>query len=135
MLNFDSSTRETCTVRTERTNTPLQALNLMNDVTFVEASRKFAERMYLEGGEIPSDRLAYGFEMATSRPPSGQESDILERAFAKQMESFREDPKAAAQLLAQGESPVHTRVKRTELAAYAMTAGLILNLDETVTKQ
>ena len=135
MLNFDSSTRETCTVRTERTNTPLQALNLMNDVTFVEASRKFAERMYLEGGETPMDRLAYGFEMATSRPPSGQESDILERAFAKQLESFREDPKAAARLLAQGESPVHTRVKRTELAAYAMTAGLILNLDETVTKQ
>ena len=135
MLNFDSSTRETCTVRTERTNTPLQALNLMNDVTFVEASRKFAERMYLEGGETPEDRLAYGFEMATSRSPSGQESEILKRAFAKQLESFREDPKAAARLLAQGESPVHIRAKRIELAAYAMTAGLILNLDETVTKQ
>ncbi len=135
MLNFDSSTRETCTVRTERTNTPLQALNLMNDVTFFEASRKFAERMYLEGGETPADRLAYGFEMATARPPSVRESAIVERALAKQLESFQEDPKAAERLLAQGESPVHIRAKRTELAAYAMTAGLILNLDETVTKQ
>ena len=135
MLNFDSSTRETCTVRSERTNTPLQALNLMNDVTFVEASRKFAERIYLEGGETLQQRLAYGFEMATARPPSDQESAILGRAFAKQLESFREDRKAAARLLAQGESPVHMRAKRTELAAYAMTAGMILNLDETVTKQ
>ena len=135
MLNFDSATRETCTVGTERTNTPLQALNLMNDVTFVEASRKFAERMYLEGGQSPAERLAYGFEMATARPPSNQESAVLERAFAKQLESFRGDPKAAARLLAQGESPVDFRAKRSEIAAYAMTAGLILNLDETVTKQ
>ena len=135
MLNFDSATRETCTVRTERTNTPLQALNLMNDVTFVEASRKFGERMYLEGGDTPEDRLAYGFEMANARPPSTRESEILTQAFAKQSKSFKDDPKAAKNLLAEGESPVHRRAKQTELAAYAMTAGLILNLDETVTKQ
>ena len=135
MLNFDSATRETCTVRTERTNTPLQALNLMNDVTFVEASRKFGERMYFEGGETAEDRLAYGFEMATARPPGTGESEILNRAFAKQLQSFKDDPKATKNLLAQGDSPVHKRAKRTELAAYAMTAGLILNLDETVTKQ
>ena len=135
MLNFDSATRETCTVRTERTNTPLQALNLMNDVTFVEASRKFGERMYIEGGETAEDRLAYGFEMATARPPSTTESEILNRAFAKQLKSFKDDPRATKNLLAQGDSPVHKRANRTELAAYAMTAGLILNLDETVTKQ
>ena len=135
MLNFDSATRETCTVRTERTNTPLQALNLMNDVTFVEASRKFAERMYFEGGQTPGDRLAYGFEMATARPPSIREAGILNRAFAKQLQSFKNDPKAAKKLLAQGDSPIQRRASQTELAAYAMTAGLILNLDETVTKQ
>ena len=135
MLNFDSATRETCTVRTERTNTPLQALNLMNDVAFVEASRKFAERMYLEGGESPAARLAHGFEMATARPPTAREAEILNQAFAKQLKSFRRDPKATKKLLAQGESASRKGVRRAELAAYAMTAGLILNLDETVTKQ
>ena len=135
MLNFDSSTRETCTVRTERTNTPLQALNLMNDVTFVEAARKFGERMYLEGGETSEERLAHGFEMATSRPPAPREAEILRRAFEQQLEGFEGDAEAANALLSQGESPVRAQVRRTELAAYAMTAGMILNLDETVTKQ
>ena len=135
MLNFDSATRETCTVRTERTNTPLQALNLMNDVTFVEASRKFGERMYLEGGQSTEDRLAYGFEMATGRTPSAREAEILDRAFAKQLQSFSGDSNAAKELLAQGDSPADNRMERGELAAYAMTAGMILNLDETVTKQ
>ncbi|MDE0264927.1 MAG: DUF1553 domain-containing protein [Bryobacterales bacterium] len=135
MLNFDSATRETCTVRTERTNTPLQALNLMNDVTFVEASRKFGERIYLEGGQSTEERLAHGFEMATGRTPSPRESEILERAFANQLQSFKVDPNAAEQLLAQGDSPVDERMTQGELAAFAMTAGMILNLDETVTKQ
>ncbi len=135
MLNFDSATRETCTVRTERTNTPLQALNLMNDVTFVEASRKFGERMYLEGGRTAEDRLAYGFEMATGRIPSARETEILDRALAKQLQSFRADSNAAEELLQQGDSSADKRIGRGELAAYAMTAGMILNLDETVTKQ
>ena len=135
MLNFDSATRETCTVRTERTNTPLQALNLMNDVTFVEAARKFAERIYFYGGETPEARLAFGFEMATSRPPSLREAEILRMAFVRQMESFKNDPDAAGDLLALGESRIREGIRHTELAAYAMTAGMILNLDETVTKQ
>ena len=122
-------------MRTERTNTPLQALNLMNDVTFVEASRKFGERMYLEGGRTAEDRLAYGFEMATGRIPSARESEILDRAFAKQLQSFRVDSNAAEELLDQGDSSADKRIGRGELAAYAMTAGMILNLDETVTKQ
>ena len=135
MLTFDSATRETCTVRTERTNTPLQALNLMNDVTFVEAARKFGERMYFEGGETVEGRLAHGFEMATSRPPGPRESEILRRAFERQRDAFESDPEAAGSLLSQGDSPVREDAERTELAAYAMTAGMLLNLDETVTKQ
>ena len=135
MLNFDSATRETCAVRTERTNTPLQALNLMNDVTFVEAARKFGERIYFEGGETVDDRLAHGFEMATSRLPSSREAEILRNGFERQLQGFKKDPQAASALLAQGESPARKRVARAELAAYAMTAGMILNLDETVTKQ
>lgn len=135
MLNFDSATRETCSVRSERTNTPLQALNLMNDVTFVEAARKFAERMYFEGGETIEGRLAHGFEMATSRPPGPREAEILRLAFERQRAGFEGDPDAAKALLAQGDSPVRGGVRTTELAAYAMTAGMILNLDETLTKQ
>ena len=135
MLNFDSATRETCEVQTERTNTPLQALNLMNDITFVEAARKFGERMYFEGGETLGDRLAHGFEMATSRPPTARESEILQGAFERQLAAFKDDPDAANALLAQGDSAVREAARPGQLAAYAMTAGLILNLDETVTKQ
>ena len=135
MLNFDSATRETCAVRTERTNTPLQALNLMNDVTFVEAARKFGERIYFDGGATLEERLAHGFEMATSRLPEPRESEILRSAFERQLVGFEVDPNAANALLAQGETPVREGVNPTELAAYAMTAALILNLDETVTKQ
>ena len=135
MLNFDSATRETCTVRTERTNTPLQALNLMNDVTFVEAGRKFGERLYREGGETIDDRLAHGFEMATARRPSAQEAEILRGAFERQLRAFRADPHAAKALLEQGDSPVREGIPQTELAALSMTAGMILNLDETLTKQ
>ena len=135
MLNFDSATRETCAVRTERTNTPLQALNLMNDVTFVEAARKFGERLYFGLGETPQERLALGFEMATSRPPGPRERQILRGAFDRQLQAFEDDPEAADALLSQGESPVREGAPRTELAAYAMAAGMILNLDETVTKQ
>ncbi len=135
MLNFDSATRETCVVRSERTNTPLQALNLMNDVTFVEAARKFGERMFFEGGRTLEERLARGFEMATSRPPGSGELEILRNAFEQQRESFNDDPDAANALLAQGDSVASRAVRPTDLAAYAMTAGMILNLDETVTKQ
>ena len=135
MLNFDSATRETCAVRTERTNTPLQALNLMNDVTFVEAARKFGERIYFEGGTTLAERLAFGFEAATARPPGPREAEILHGAFQRQLRSFEDDPDAASALLGQGDSPVRTGTDRAELAAYAMTAGMIINLDETVTRQ
>ncbi len=135
MLNFDSATRETCTVRTERTNTPLQALNLMNDIAFVEAARKFGERMRRAGSATVSERLAHGFEMAVSRLPEPPEAAILQRAFVRQQGSFRDDPEAAEALLSQGDSPSSGGADASELAAYAMVAAMILNLDETVTKQ
>ena len=135
MLNFDSATRETCSVRSDRTNTPLQALNLMNDVTFVEAARKFGERMYFDGGQTLDERLAHGFAMATARQPRSAEMEILRRAFERQRVSFEGDTDSVNALLSQGDSPVQDGTQQTELAAYAMTASLILNLDETVTRQ
>ncbi|HUQ90707.1 MAG TPA: DUF1553 domain-containing protein [Bryobacteraceae bacterium] len=135
MMNFDAAGRETCIVRENRTNTPLQALNLMNDVTYLEASRKMAERMMLEGGATPADRLAYGFKLATSRNPRGKETEVLLDSFRHQLDLYQTDRGAAAKLLSQGDSPSDSKLNASELAAYATVASLILNLDETITKQ
>ena len=77
MVNFDSPNRETCTVRETRTNTPLQALDLMNEVTFVEAARKLAERMMMEGGKQPRERVELAYELVLARPPKPAEMQVL----------------------------------------------------------
>src|SRR6185503_9483878 len=88
MRVFDASAREFCTVRETRTNTPLQSLNLMNDVTYLEAARMLAERMLKEGGATPSQRLAWAFRVATSRYPNEREVQVLLRNLAKQQAHF-----------------------------------------------
>ena len=135
MVNFDSTDRETCTVRQVRTNTPLQALNLMNDVTYVEASRKLAERMMKEGGETVPERIAYGFELATSRLPRPGEDELLGGVYQKFLDSYRGHAQAAQELLSEGDSPRNELLDPVELASYASVASLILNLDEVVTKE
>ena len=135
MVTFDSADRETCAVREVRTNTPLQALNLMNDVTYVEASRKLGERMMNEGGETPAERIAYGFTLATARPPRSPESDVLHRAYSSFLDDFQTDPEAAEELLTEGESERDESLDVVELASYSSVASLILNLDETITKE
>ena len=135
MITFDASDRESCTVREKRTNTPLQALNLMNDVTYVEASRKLAERMMKEGGTMPEERIAYAFELATSRPPREREGNVLRRGYRRFLDGYRADPNQAAELLSEGESPVDESLDPVELASYSSVASLILNLDETITKE
>ncbi|MCW5978376.1 MAG: DUF1553 domain-containing protein [Bryobacteraceae bacterium] len=133
LIIFDSPTRETCAVRETRTNTPLQALALMNDVAYVEASRKLAERM-MAGGRAVADRLDHGFRLATGRPPKPEEMDLLRRAFETFAARYRGDKKAAARLLSHGESPRDFKLDPRELAAYASVASLVLNLDEVITK-
>eukprot|EP00913_Durusdinium_trenchii_P023399 g21977.t1 len=81
MATFDAPSREACTVRRERTNTPMQALLLMNDVQFVEASRKFAERIMHEGGKSESDRIVFGFRSVTARRPSAQELSVISNVY------------------------------------------------------
>ncbi len=133
LVTFDAPDREICTVRRSRTNTPLQALVLMNDPTYVEASRKFAERVMLKEKE-PGPRLALAFRLATARAPSERESAILQRVFDKQLQAYRANPKAAADLLRVGESARDDTLSAPELAAYTIVASVILNLDEVVTK-
>jgi Protein of unknown function (DUF1553)/Protein of unknown function (DUF1549)/Concanavalin A-like lectin/glucanases superfamily/Planctomycete cytochrome C len=135
MQVFNASSREYCTVRETRTNTPLQALNLMNDVTYVEAARMLAERMMSSGGEQATDRLAWAFRLATSRSPHEKERQVLLDNYHAQLEYFRSNPKEAEKLLAIGEKRNSAKFTSVELAAYAATASLILNLDEVITKQ
>jgi hypothetical protein len=133
MLTFDAPDRETCTVRRSRTNTPLQALVLMNDPTYVESSRKLAERMMTEA-KTPEDRIAFAFRLATSRRPNAKEIAVLKKVFDKQLAIYERDTRAAQRLLAIGESGGNERLRPAELAAWTIVASVILNLDETVTK-
>jgi len=135
MMSFDAAGREACVVRELRTNTPLQSLNLMNDVTYLEAARKMAERMMREGGAAPAQRIAYGFELATARQPDRRESEILQSSFNYYRDAFQSDTKAASKYLAQGEAPRDATLDERELAAYATLANMMLNLDATVTKE
>jgi hypothetical protein len=134
LATLDAPDRETCTVRRSRTNTPLQALVLMNDPTYVEAARKFAERILREGGDSTEGRLSFAFQCVTSRPPTAVELAVLARILERQQEVFRADPGAAKKLLAIGESPADAALDSVELAAWAMVASAILNTDEAVTK-
>ena len=132
---FDAAGREACTVRLGRTNTPLQALNLLNDVVYVEAARKLGERMIREGGTTPARRVSYGFRLATARKPDAAEQASLEKAFARYAERFKKDPEAAKSLLKVGELPAEASLDPVELATYATMGNVLLNLDETLTKE
>jgi hypothetical protein len=134
MVNFDAATREVCQVRSSRTNTPLQALNLMNDVTFLEAARKVAERA-AERARSPEARIRETYRLVLAREPSGNELSRLQGLYQKAEAHFAAQPAEARKFLAQGESPVRVSISKAELAALASVASLLLNLDETVTRE
>jgi len=135
LATFDAPSREACVVRRGRTNTPLQALALMNDQQYVEAARKLAERMMIEGGTEPAARLTFAFRLATSRAPRDPEKAILLRLLDQHQKDFQADVPAAEKLLTIGEAKRNETLPPAELAAYTMVANLILNLDEVVTKE
>jgi hypothetical protein len=134
MMLFDAPTREYCVVRRPRTNTPLQALALMNDIQFVEASQAFAQRILLEGGDTTKERIRFAMRLATSRVPDSEEVKILEDVLKQQLSEFRRDGGAAEKLLGTGTFKSSSSLDRAELAAWTAVASMILNLDETVTK-
>jgi mono/diheme cytochrome c family protein len=134
LATFDAPDREKCTARRSLTNTPLQALALMNDPTYVEAARALAQRTLLEGGKDRDARLAYAFRLATARIPTGKEVKVLRRLLGDRVQSFRKDRASAMKLLAVGESARDARIDPAELAAWTTVTSVILNLDETITK-
>jgi hypothetical protein len=135
MLVFDAPTRETCTAQRSQTNTPLQALALMNDPTFVEASRKLAERIMVQPDVDDSGRVAFAFRASTARRPLKDEVRILLDIFEAQKVAFTEKPDDARKLLAVGESKREESLAEVDLAAWTTVSSIILTLDETVTKR
>ena len=134
MTVFDAPDREFCTVRRSTTNTPLQALTLMNDPTFVEAARKLAERVIASGPPERSERVKAAFALAVGRRPNDAEAEILLERLDGFERSFRGDAEAALELVSIGESPRDDALPVEELAALTALTSLILNLDEVITK-
>jgi mono/diheme cytochrome c family protein len=134
MMTFDAPSRESFCVRRERSNTPLQALILMNDVQYFEAARAFAQRLIKAGGASESDRLAWAFRAVTARHPNALEQRILADALSAHLAKFKAEPDAAKQAITFGESKPAPELDPTELAAYTMVANMLLNLDEAVSK-
>ena len=132
---FDAASRQVCTVRPSRTNTPLHALTMLNDVTYVEAARALAQRMLKEGGATAKERLTFAFRTVLSRSPSPKELAILEARHQKLLERYGRDKDAAAKLLKAGESKRDETLDAVEMAAGAGIAALIFNLDEAMTKE
>ena len=135
LSTFDAPDREKCAVRRALTNTPLQALTLMNAPIYVEAARALAEQILTRGGEDDSRRLTFAYRRATAREPLPKEKDILLTLLQQQAEDYRQDPAAATELLSVGESRYDPGLNEPQLAAWTIVAGAILNLDETITKE
>src|SRR5262249_37977428 len=134
MNTFDAPSRESCRVRRERTNTPLQALLLLNETQYVEAARALAERTMLQGGTTPEKRIAYLFRLATSRKPDAGEQATRLEAYRAHLAECTNDVAGARKLIEVGETKPDATLNRSELAAWRMIANVVLNLDEVLTK-
>ncbi|MBC8357111.1 MAG: DUF1553 domain-containing protein [Planctomycetes bacterium] len=134
MSTLDAPSRENCTVRRSRTNTPLAALALMNDEQFVEASRAFAQRAMTEGGKTDQERASYTFRLALTRSPTEAELAVLLDVYRANLAKYQADKEAATKLISVGDSKPIENLDPSQLAAWTMIGNLILNLDETMTK-
>ncbi len=135
LATFDAPDREKCIARRTLTNTPLQALVLLNDTTYVEAARALAERALREGGKNANSRISYAFRLATARKPVAAEVRALRELLQKQLAHYRRDRQSALALLRTGEAKRDESLDTAELAAWTVVASAILNLDETITKE
>ena len=135
MSVFDAPNREVCTIKREITNTPLQALVLLNDPQFFEASRILAERMQKEAPNSIDESISYGFKLCTSRNPKEKELTILKELYFQQLDKFKKNPKLAYDIFKSGEKPRDRSLNRYKTAALSMVANTLLNHDETYMKR
>lgn len=134
MQIFNAAGREMCSMRQENTNTPMQALSILNDPTFVEAARFLGQRMILEGGDRALDRVRYGFRLVLAHEPNPRKEQILLAALNDYQSHFIGKQDDATKLLAVGDSRSNESVAAPELAAYTMLASVLLNMDEAITR-
>lgn len=135
MTLFDAPSRETCRVHRPRTNTPMQALVLLNDETYIEAARAIAQRAMRESTKGPETRINFIFRSLLARRPTANEMSLLSNGYARRLAHFNQDPGAAKKLVSIGVLPIDTKDNVNELAAYTLVASTVLNLDEAVTKE
>jgi len=131
---FDAPMRDVVCTRRQRTDTPLQALVTMNDVQWVEAARGLAQRVILEGGHDPAQRINLMSEILLAHDPPPKMAAVLQGSLEQMKKHYAADPKAAHELVGVGEKKRDASISETELAAWTMVASEMLNLDETVTK-
>ena len=134
LKTFDAPTREECTVERARSNTPLQALVLLNDPTYVETSRKFAERLIREGGMDIGSRLKFAYRELLSRDPRPEEVSILSAMYQKHLAEYQAEQPAAEALAKVGAAPSAADINRADLAATTSIARVLYNLHETITR-
>jgi hypothetical protein len=134
MMTFDATSREVCTVKRDVTSTPLQALVLLNDPQFFEASRVFAERM-IKNKDRLEDQIRFGFRLATSRYPKQEELEILVDLYNNQYDFFRKNRDKAYQIISVGEKPRDKNIYSVKTAAMTMVANTLLNHNETYTRR
>ena len=133
-MNFDASSREFCNVRRIRTNTPLQALTALNDLAFFDAAKGLAKRILVEAAPSDKARATYGFRLCVTRYPKPKELDQLLNLYHRQLQHFQQDPQAGAKIMegvilpAKGADP-------SEFSAWTVVSNLLLNMDETLTKE
>ena len=135
MIIFDASDKYVCTVKRQNTNTPLQALVLLNDPQYVEAARVLAENMIRKGGEDVAGQITYGFKVLTSRSPLSRELELLKELYDRQLGRYQKDPSSADRLLQVGEHPANSDLPKSEVAAMTLVATTLMNYDEAVFKR
>ncbi|MEO0415466.1 MAG: DUF1553 domain-containing protein, partial [Verrucomicrobiota bacterium] len=134
MKAMDAPSREECTAERPRSNTPNSALVLLNDPTFIEAARVFAQRIIHEGGKTNQERIRFAYQQTLSREPAADESQLIEQLLTATQSEYRNSPEQATQLLTVGIAPVPDGIDQTELASWTAVSRVLLNLNETVTR-
>jgi hypothetical protein len=134
MTTFDAPSRELCTMRRVRTNTPLQAFVTLNDPVYVEAAQALARRIVVEGGSTHDDRVRFALRLCLGRAPEPGQVDVLIDLFARELDRYRQDADAARALATDPLGPLPAGMDPAELAAWTAVANVLLNLDGVLTK-